>query len=1205
MMRSRLRDRGSTLILVVGVLGLMVLLVAAFAAVVTMEARAAANQRDSEQARLIAMAGLERGKYEIRRSLTVPGFPAVWLQYDGWDCVQKDFNASFAPSDIRHTTCPSLGFAWDSTKNPAQSPPTSMTFGGAGLPWPSGFMGSTYYRSLDAAHPFMGDYYVLRIVDCNSQIFLNDANPHLGTMIDSLVEGIGDVGDGQPTPTSFFTTSKSVGDKLITGRPSGGYRRLSEVHGVLLTAFPGTDSASGMIDGDRMFYGLQPYITTRAWVDAKVIQCGNQQVGSGSYVAPTLALQPRAPINMNLAPKPVLYAVFKGISCNSGADKILRPAAQDLASAVLTYRKNPTMAPYSAVAGNPATRRFGIGSWAEFQAFLATKTGLTPNQQLAVLANCNPNTDLNKLVPDLSIQHDIDKTDLYDATTELSFSPGGIFSIEALGLVLGPDGNSVVAEAQARTVVKAFDRVVDTTQADFETSRLDTGDAGHPALRDMTTFPEYRNNGAAVLTGTKAVEGNLLAADWDGQLCFNALSACTPSSDNAIAGYIDNTLNADHVGTPATATGGVRTDGTNPGTVPGTNPALSLARSMCGDPGAASPWLTGSDLSPLGVLVGRQGRHLGYSQADMIGTSGQEYTHFGPVQLNEHVKVSLSTDFNYTKTTYSYTQHYTTNDHSVLDSDKWSDPVVTNTQNNTGSALGDGGGKFPLPAGESGNLDTDINGLIYPWSFYRIEREGFSFWFKPPKGKGAQVLFDWHSGPPASPNALFTINSTVAANPLPATWGGQTTLHMWLTADGSDGYDVHCKIHVDQKTGDDSGMSGSYDHEWRSEKIMHGTWHHCHFTVYTQVKSKRGGTHFYLDGKDSSTTHVTDVTGSEPGWPTEWDTQERLISEAVALEAAYYQNAVNTEFNHLNTILAEQEANAQAQSSRTNQTFNGAGGADGNNASQEEDVDKRANLVHDVGEQINASGTPVSMPSLPSPSYTPTHRVPVYIPLGTTGWHGCKDAACSTFPDSAGDFLGIIDNVLYDNRRTDPLDSESVDGGGYIERYDNYRPSTGNTTTTGPVVFRKHVPSLEWDKPVRILTEAMTAWKSVKNGGSVDLDVGKVDLRLGWIPTPSTSTVTVPQINDNYAGTETQGWTKACSQQAYCSLLNSYLVPSRTGNLGGFLTKGTSEWYLYAIELSPTTDDQGGPRMTPVIDDVTITYMPWDCLTVLEEEMLD
>src|SRR5262249_24988886 len=156
------------------------LLVAAFAAVVTMEARAAANQRDSEQARLVAMAGLERGKYEIRRSLTVPGFPALWLQYDGWDYAANNFNASAAASDLRYTTSPSLG---------AKIDPTGMTFGGSALPWPSGFLGSTYYRS----PTFMGDYYVLRIIDCNSQICLNDANPHLSVMLNSLVEEIGDV----------------------------------------------------------------------------------------------------------------------------------------------------------------------------------------------------------------------------------------------------------------------------------------------------------------------------------------------------------------------------------------------------------------------------------------------------------------------------------------------------------------------------------------------------------------------------------------------------------------------------------------------------------------------------------------------------------------------------------------------------------------------------------------------------------------------------------------------------------------------------------------------------------------------------------------------------------------------------------------------------------------------------------------------------
>src|SRR5579871_5184286 len=424
-MRGRQRrDQGSALILTLGAVALLAVLVAVFTTFTRVERSASRNYRDGERARFLAWAGVERAKYELRRGATSADYPLPWMAY-----FPDMTTAPPALEQAKLTTVVTTSGSVDdgpsfrvdlsgplatSAPKPAQlTSPTSNT------PWPSGIMGSTYYH--DPQNPnFGGDYYVLKVTDNNSCIFLNDGNPHLSKMLDNLAQAAG-VG-----------AWAGIGTKIIAARPAGGFRRVEELRWVLAQS-----------DYDL----LSPFVTCSARVDRKVVEAGEQYTGgaTGSIRHSRLILQPRAPVDINLAPFPVLVAVLTGIGCDgtpgSPADSVSFSQAKSMATQIINYRKNPTIVTSAdlkgdmgasldpTLTGNPSCPKAGFQKWVEFMRFLAANCNsiIDARLQSAVLANCNPNTDLNKFCPDLAIWRPVDKYDLTAATTEFCFGTGGMF----------------------------------------------------------------------------------------------------------------------------------------------------------------------------------------------------------------------------------------------------------------------------------------------------------------------------------------------------------------------------------------------------------------------------------------------------------------------------------------------------------------------------------------------------------------------------------------------------------------------------------------------------------------------------------------------------------------------------------------------------------------------------------------------------------
>lgn len=237
------------------------------------------------------------------------------------------------------------------------------------------------------------------------------------------------------------------------------------------------------------------YFTLQSWYDTKVVipkpleqrpaqlKLG-QKIFSKTWLFPgKLDLESRPPVNINTANFYVLTAVLsnlQGYYLKTNNETKVPPPFERSANENLLYGKDDLyVGEVSEVslslskASNLAkaiikyrNEKDGFKTWQEFYKFLLSEdSGLTPLEADLVMANCNPNTDLNKFNPGALIFKSVDKSDLTRYTTEFSLFPTGTFEIESQGLIIS-DGK-ILAEASIGVEVKLYDILRDTTQADF------------------------------------------------------------------------------------------------------------------------------------------------------------------------------------------------------------------------------------------------------------------------------------------------------------------------------------------------------------------------------------------------------------------------------------------------------------------------------------------------------------------------------------------------------------------------------------------------------------------------------------------------------------------------------------------------------------------------------------------------------------------
>lgn len=121
--------------------------------------------------------------------------------------------------------------------------------------------------------------------------------------------------------------------------------------------------------------------------------------------------------------------------------------------------------------------------------------GFDRYQADALLANFNPNSMLNDFNPDFSVFRHVDKSQLTQYTTELSFYPTGTFRISSLGLVTREEG--IVAQANLEAVATVFVPFRQTSQAQFM-GQADNG--GYDPADPGTLYNLFQENYGAEAT---------------------------------------------------------------------------------------------------------------------------------------------------------------------------------------------------------------------------------------------------------------------------------------------------------------------------------------------------------------------------------------------------------------------------------------------------------------------------------------------------------------------------------------------------------------------------------------------------------------------------------------------------------------------------------------------------------------------------------
>lgn len=260
----RRNERGTVLIVVLAFLALIALLATSFMTLQTLEQNVTENYLDHVRAKNTAQSGVDVAVEKLTR-LVREGWLQDWVRENQeWIYFGEETNEGrlydlrnnpkerpklWAP--LRRAANPSFALEHDNPSDPEDQNPRD----GQTKPWPvrvegrtigiSGYSGGSYGRH--------GNVYSLKVIDCQSQININDGadlgNSH--SVSQNLRRILNILG------AQAAVGIAKLGDKIIDGRPKGGYKTKLDVLRVL--------------NYDRGQYEkIRDLITVRSWRNPKV-----------------------------------------------------------------------------------------------------------------------------------------------------------------------------------------------------------------------------------------------------------------------------------------------------------------------------------------------------------------------------------------------------------------------------------------------------------------------------------------------------------------------------------------------------------------------------------------------------------------------------------------------------------------------------------------------------------------------------------------------------------------------------------------------------------------------------------------------------------------------------------------------------------------------------------------------------------------------
>ncbi|MBI5366029.1 MAG: hypothetical protein HZA54_03250 [Planctomycetes bacterium] len=563
---SRRSIRGGFVLLVVlGMLGALALLAVVFVRMAQVEEQVSRGYLHQARARTVAEAGLERAIAELRAR----DLGSAWNDpRDAWTYKELYTPLEFPPADypdlagLRAFGTPPRRL--EDAQYVSFYDPARIKTDAAGVKHGySGDVGGTF----DTA----GDTYALKIIDCASQINVNNfdlpaagpvpahpGNPGLFRMLDNLGGLVGEPTLGTTLLRNYIQGRRAQGG---TGEFSNKLELLAALGGDL-----------------ARFNRVRDFLACRSWIDPSVVAF------TRSNAASRWDLKPRAPVNVNTCSKEVLLACLLGLAAQydapdyrtarftpSAVAALTRPLVDRIADHVIRARY--------AFGEPPDVGKYPFYDWMHFRFtvlddMVGKVAGVTKPMCDMIHANANPNTGIRKLNPDLIASDpspnvardgitDLDKSDLavpaWSGTTEWCWSSMGYYEIESLGRIYQDD--AVIAEYKLTSVVKLCDIYRATTQKDFETDRyfnpphygaLATA-SGQPAVISLPEYPyattgRYRWRGADLATGIDPA-GDTFCATYDGSLLLSGVikqvAGVNQGRKSFLAGYARGTLEAE------------------------------------------------------------------------------------------------------------------------------------------------------------------------------------------------------------------------------------------------------------------------------------------------------------------------------------------------------------------------------------------------------------------------------------------------------------------------------------------------------------------------------------------------------------------------------------------------------------------------------------------------------------------------------------
>ncbi|MBI3269788.1 MAG: hypothetical protein HYZ53_12255 [Planctomycetes bacterium] len=623
------RKRAFVLIIVLPVLGLLAVLGSAFVAISMSEVRVTKGYVSKTRARMVACAGIERAIAELRNQAMRSG---VDSPQDNW--IFRN-NAGTAPghgTPLLNRGALAAALAADPTlANGANAALRQNTIALAGnpsfripLPTPAGTTippsvpATQFSGVVGGTNIGNGDYYTLKVLDCASMLNLN--SPHLGAipaqpafvpalaaparaatwatepdfvaMLDNLLADlqvfyqqignaaaaarIGALAGAGLTGANIFWLRVSLGGTINSKRQL-----------LLLQAAPFNVTAGGTPFNEDDLVLLSDFVTVRGFRDVDVVGASpaaafptgdaGQRINllterNDVAVGANPAYPGRFPVNVNTAPRPVLFACMRGLSGKRLLPKDFGQTAMGEPAAYLQPDDIVFPAPdntrISATAARavadaiiqrreqaPGPNAGPFQTWEDFQKFLfdpetgivqpgllAAYAGNLANARAAALlicANANPNTRAARFNPNMGaalrarLSYDrtlgagsfmtnadylVDKQMLTNQTTEFCFSSMGFYELESVGRIADARGFAS-DECQLTAVVKIYDVLRHTTERDFVSSMPAAVNSNQAALSTQTRsigyFPDSIDDRPLGDFGS-SFDGNLqLSSEWE------------------------------------------------------------------------------------------------------------------------------------------------------------------------------------------------------------------------------------------------------------------------------------------------------------------------------------------------------------------------------------------------------------------------------------------------------------------------------------------------------------------------------------------------------------------------------------------------------------------------------------------------------------------------------------------------------------------